>query len=119
MAQPFLCEQARMRQRLGKCLCVMTQESRALTSRHHERRHGDRPPVLARQRLPRWVAFQKLSIVRKRMGNRRELWPCAWHQMHQRDDKPRGTHPIGHEVLDRVISPILGDQISYGCGKML
>src|SRR5258708_18264221 len=119
MAQPFLCKQARMRQRLGKRLCGMTQESRALTARHHERRHGDQAPVLARQRLPRCVAFQELRVVREGMGNDLELWPYAWHEVHQRDDKPRGAHPFGHEVLDRVISTIRCDQVGDVINKIL
>src|SRR5260370_34573253 len=119
MPQPFLCKQASMRQRLGKRLCGMTQESRALTACHHERRHGDQAPVLARQRLPRCVAFQELSVVREGMGNGLELWPYAWHEVHQRDDKPRGAHPFGHEVLDRVISPIRCDQVGDVINKIL
>src|SRR5260370_7632548 len=108
-----------MRQRLGKRLCGMTQESRALTARHHERRHGDQAPVLARQRLPRYVAFQELRVVREGMGNDLELWPYAWHEVHQRDDKPRGAHPFGHEVLDRVISTIRCDQVGDVINKIL
>src|SRR6266446_1483024 len=119
MAQPFLCQQARMRQCLGKCLCAMTQESRALTTRHHERRHGDQAPVLARQRLPRCEAFQELSVVRKSMGNGLELWPYSRHEVHQRDDKSRSTYPFGHEVLDRLISPIRGDQTGDMFNKIL
>src|SRR5260370_13491405 len=119
MAQPFLCKQARMRQRLGKRLCGMTQESRALTACHHERRHGDQAPVLARQCITRCVAFHKLSVVREGMGNGLELWPCAWHEVHHRDDKPRGDHPFGHEVLDRVISTIRCDQAGDVINKIL
>jgi hypothetical protein len=53
------------------------------------------------------------------MGNGLELCPCTWHKVHQRDDKARSTHPCGHEVLDRLISPIRGDQISEVLGKIL
>src|SRR5260370_5591297 len=108
-----------MRQRLGKRLCGMTQESRALTARHHERRHAEQAPVLARQRVTRCVAFEKVRVVREGMGTGFELWPCAWHEVHQRDDKPRGAHPFGHEVLDRVISTIRCDQVGDVINKIL
>src|SRR5258707_8723108 len=108
-----------MRQRLGKRLCGMTQESRALTTRHHERRHGDQAPVLTRQWLPRWVAFQELGVVRKSMGTGLELWPSSRHEVHKRNDKSRSTHPFGHEVLDRLISPIRGDQVGDVFDKIL
>src|SRR5690348_11027894 len=111
MAQPFLCKQACIRQRLGKRLCGMTQESRTLTARHHESRHGDQTPVLARQWLTLCVAFQELRVVREGMGNGLELWPCAWHEVHQWYDKARSAHSLGHEVLDRVISTIRCDQV--------
>ena len=119
MAQTFLREQARVRQRLGKSLCVTTQESRTLTARHHECRHGGRLPVLGRQWLPRCVAFQKPGVVWKRMGNRLELCPCPWHEVHQRNNEARSAHPCGHEVLDRLISPIRGDQIGEVFGETL
>src|SRR5437588_10002396 len=53
------------------------------------------------------------------MGNRLGLCPCSRHEVHQWDDKPRSTHPVGHEVLDRLISPIRCDQISEVFGKIL
>lgn len=64
MAHPFLYEQARVRQRPGKCLSIMTQESQTLTACHHQRRHGDRLPVVARQRLPPlpWFSFSVPDI---------------------------------------------------------